>query len=400
MGGCRCSFRNCQSATKTNGDLHFFHYPVKHKERCNEWIRNARRPDFFVLPDDQLRNKVVCDLHFEKCYFTNALRKRLVHNAVPTLGVGCEDEVLNDNSGEFQNIDILPANEDGTIFTLDTDSMQHKSDDPISTYSFKNGTLVPVYEEESTEPIVYTLDQDEFKVVPNFRETSSEKNYVFVNTNKESDTTENYEIVFNGETQQPTIEKKGASTTTMEITTTTGYTRSDPKKVQMAPIEYVYVQPNIEDEPVDEEVEESKSVDTKMIIDDQVETVSNENNQKQIENQKHPKNKYSVKKKVLKQINNHSRQIASLKKALLQSNLRKVNTLNLNTIKGKVHPTFLGALTINLFKKQSNFSQNESEFLTTLYKLSPDCYNLLKEKLHWNLPSSNVVEGLIGQKSN
>lgn len=125
MGGCRCVYRSCQSSTSLSPGLHYFHFPVKDTQRCEQWIVNARKPDFRSLEKDKLRNKVVCSLHFEERCFTNEKHDRLVYNAVPTLG--CEEEEVTEDPLKYNypppaedtnNIMLIPVDADNTKFTL------------------------------------------------------------------------------------------------------------------------------------------------------------------------------------------------------------------------------------------------------------------------------------------
>lgn len=69
MGGCRCSYRNC--TVRSDGKTHLFHYPVFDKLRCHQWILNARNYDSLNLTVSQLRNKVICQHHFQDVMFMN-----------------------------------------------------------------------------------------------------------------------------------------------------------------------------------------------------------------------------------------------------------------------------------------------------------------------------------------
>ncbi|KAJ8979103.1 hypothetical protein NQ317_014115 [Molorchus minor] len=124
----------------------FFHYPVKHKERCKIWIENANKPQFCDLEEDQLRNKVICEYHFEDRWFPNSQKKRLLQGAVPTLdGDAVEDPVPEPTTclpSQLHDVQILPANEDGTIFVLDTDAMFNRSQ-KVESYIYKNGVILP-----------------------------------------------------------------------------------------------------------------------------------------------------------------------------------------------------------------------------------------------------------------
>uniref|UniRef100_A0A182MLR5 THAP-type domain-containing protein n=1 Tax=Anopheles culicifacies TaxID=139723 RepID=A0A182MLR5_9DIPT len=95
MGGCRCTFRECENGTATRKELHYFRYPVRNPERLKIWIRNAKRSEFLDLPTDKLCNKVVCQEHFERQMFMNELRDRLTHLAIPRLMPTPDGNVLN-----------------------------------------------------------------------------------------------------------------------------------------------------------------------------------------------------------------------------------------------------------------------------------------------------------------
>lgn len=69
MGGWRCSYRNC--SMKYDGKTHMFHYPVFDKVRCHQWLVNTGRLDFLNLKVSQLKNRVICQHHFNKEYFMN-----------------------------------------------------------------------------------------------------------------------------------------------------------------------------------------------------------------------------------------------------------------------------------------------------------------------------------------
>ncbi|XP_041979395.1 uncharacterized protein LOC121733250 [Aricia agestis] len=82
MGGCRCTYRNC--TVKSDGQVHLFHYPVFDKLRCHQWLMNAHRLDFLDLRVSQLKNRVVCQHHFEDHNFMNYKKDKLKFDAVPT----------------------------------------------------------------------------------------------------------------------------------------------------------------------------------------------------------------------------------------------------------------------------------------------------------------------------
>lgn len=64
--------------------MHFFHFPYKDVLRCKKWASNSGNLSFLSLPDNKLRNKVVCEIHFVEKAFMNFKKERLVKTAVPT----------------------------------------------------------------------------------------------------------------------------------------------------------------------------------------------------------------------------------------------------------------------------------------------------------------------------
>uniref|UniRef100_A0A182PLE8 THAP-type domain-containing protein n=1 Tax=Anopheles epiroticus TaxID=199890 RepID=A0A182PLE8_9DIPT len=85
MGGCRCTFRDCENGTASRKDLHYFRYPKSDADRLYQWAKNANRLEFLDLPVDKLANKVVCQEHFERKMFMNELCDRLTKLAIPRL---------------------------------------------------------------------------------------------------------------------------------------------------------------------------------------------------------------------------------------------------------------------------------------------------------------------------
>ncbi|KAL4715449.1 hypothetical protein ACJJTC_015352 [Scirpophaga incertulas] len=99
MGGCRCTYRTC--SIKTDGKTHMFHYPVFEKNRCHQWIINARRFDFFNLTVSQVRNRVICQHHFKDDCFMNYKKDKLTFNAIPTIdGPFCDSS--NEDKSKLQ----------------------------------------------------------------------------------------------------------------------------------------------------------------------------------------------------------------------------------------------------------------------------------------------------------
>lgn len=51
--------------------------------RCKMWPSKSGRDDFVDLPDDLLRNKVICSVNFVGSAFINFRNNRLIRSAVP-----------------------------------------------------------------------------------------------------------------------------------------------------------------------------------------------------------------------------------------------------------------------------------------------------------------------------
>lgn len=110
MGGCRCTFRNCENSTQNNPSMHFFHFPFRDLPRCEKWAEYSNNLAFLQLPINQLRNKVVCETHFKEQCFMNIKRERLTKFAIPTL--------LRTKNGEVVDFEIDQSNP--TIYDVQT----------------------------------------------------------------------------------------------------------------------------------------------------------------------------------------------------------------------------------------------------------------------------------------
>lgn len=351
MGGCRCSYRNCKSSTKLGGDLHFFHFPVKNKDRCREWIINAKRPEFQNLPIDQLRNKVICGLHFENHCFTNIHRKRLVHDAVPTLSGGSiEDEEQLD----IKDIQVLPTNSDATIFTVDTDSMQTSLDDTtMCTYSIKNGNLIPVFSEAD-------MDEEQTEILYiNHGIDGSNNEYLFL----ESKEQQSEDSAYNGNIT--------CTTETAEFTESIQYTETESSSKSLYNVEVIGVIENDDSQ---------KSIDP----------IKAESKRKIRKRKKYKNAENSIMQLLMK----HNREIAALKRALhKQLSLKPMHILK--ALDGRVPASMLAALRLQLFKQKKKLLADEAQLLTKLYATSKDSYHLFRDTLNWHFPEPTCIENLM-----
>lgn len=118
MGGCRCTFRSCPNNSSSQPNMHFFHYPIRDKERCEQWVQNSNNPEFLSYPDHKLRNRVVCQDHFRDHCFMNYLHDKLTKTAVPTImkmntgeifDFAVNDTNKSDHVEEFEIETILPV---------------------------------------------------------------------------------------------------------------------------------------------------------------------------------------------------------------------------------------------------------------------------------------------------
>lgn len=115
MGGCRCTFRDCNVSTTKNPGMHFFHFPLKERERFQKWLDLCKTHDMLELPLNKQRNRVICARHFRDECFMNYKKKRLVNSALPTL------MRLN----KTQAIDYEKDIHDGVLVTLTASRMPH-----------------------------------------------------------------------------------------------------------------------------------------------------------------------------------------------------------------------------------------------------------------------------------
>lgn len=384
MGGCRCSYKNCTNTTKTTENVHFFHYPVKHKERCKVWIENANKPQFCDLEEDQLRNKVICEVHFEDKWFPNSQKKRLLQGAIPTLDGDCKVEPHSEPletplylASHLQDVQVLPANADGTIFVLDTDTIFNRSQ-KVESYIYKNGDIVPTNSKPvkpavsafkpstSTEnnSVFSTYKNDKYETLPNSSKTYDER------TLDEGDTHE-YKVMVKKEVPEYQENILNKSIIHQIGSQNTGH---EPESMQYEPQrqELVYEESDMDSH---QKKSVSRSVNTKHIIPKSV-----------IEK--------SVSRNYLRKIKQHSRDIASIKRMLKQKafidSKPDINIL-LNSMKEQLPPTFFTILNLNLNNKY-DLTDDDIDFFTTIHKTSPQLYQMLIEKYKWNLPCVDIVE--------
>ncbi|CAH1153364.1 unnamed protein product [Phaedon cochleariae] len=367
MGGCKCTYKNCENTTKTTENVHFFHYPVKNKERCKAWIVNASKPQFCDLEEEQLRNKVICELHFENKWFPNSQKKRLLQGAIPTVDAGCTDEEETEPpmyvSPELQDIQILPANSDGTLFILDTESMFCRSSNKVESYVYKNGMIVP-----SNQAPKHEFKQITSRARPStsqFSNNVSDSYTLFSNSIKHEEMIDTSSI----KTEQPDyLENQNRFQTQ----------RNGLQSVQ----ENMDLEFEQNDEIHSSEISCRKNLQSPGMI-------------KSLPIKNAVPNP-ALGRNYLRKIQQHSRDIASIKKMLRQkvSTETKPNTnIILNSMKEQLPPTFFTLLNLNLNNK-CELTDEDVDFFTTIHKTSPEVYQLLIDKYRWNLPGVDIVEAV------
>lgn len=79
-----CVYLNCNNLKNTSDGISFFAFPVKDEARCKQWLINCGNIHLFDLEEQKLKNRVICELHFEPKYIIySGKRKHLTRNAVP-----------------------------------------------------------------------------------------------------------------------------------------------------------------------------------------------------------------------------------------------------------------------------------------------------------------------------
>lgn len=155
MGGCKCTFRNCTNTTANSPGMHFFHYPLKDRERYEMWAKYANTQEILKLPFCKARNKVICETHFKDDCFMNYKKDRLVHSAVPTIIRLGNDLCLDyENSENPSPKSLAPPNKPHLIRPMteekkvdkyilglfNGDDLEHQLTQNIESSSFSSGS--------------------------------------------------------------------------------------------------------------------------------------------------------------------------------------------------------------------------------------------------------------------
>ncbi|KAK5639099.1 hypothetical protein RI129_011591 [Pyrocoelia pectoralis] len=360
MGGCRCSYKNCERATNNSEkNFHFFHYPSKDFERSLKWIANAKKPAFLDLPKDQLRNKVVCQNHFEMHCFTNANKKRLVHHAVPTLDMGCTD------NPETVSVKVLQSDANGTVFTVDTESMNVHEINKVRSFLITNGDVVPAHsspeegsdvdEIEISKHELYSNSYDDFKI-----EDTMEGIEEISAKNESNDISEHFKPT---ESTNIVLENDNLEISFPVPPLT-------PRPVFSIPV------PPLTPRPVLVRMTDSISQNKKTtpISCDSPDIFS-----------------------LSKTVQKHTKEITKLKK-VLNARMRKTKFKKreiLNKLRSLIPSTLYAAVSLHMFRKREHFTHAEKHFLTTLYQSPPAVISVLNNQFKWKLPDSDQVRNML-----
>lgn len=382
MGGCRCSYKNCTRATNNSAkDFHFFHYPVKDPLRCAEWIANAKKPQFISLPEEQLRNKVVCQLHFEMQYFTNANKNRLIHNAIPTLDAGSDGEPPDVGN----NVQVLQRDSEGSVFTVETSQLVQSED--VASYIIENDNLVSARSTtvNLTGPVVI-----KGFVGPDGSDANRNQIQLYECTSYGS-----------GACGITRINAIG----TAEDLLADGVILGDDV--------YTNEPEDMSEEELNEMCEEESEDISRGMSDIKEEDLSNflptnirmiktctihPTSQMDLDTRNNDTDHEMLKvRDISKTLEKHTREIALIRHTLnarvrnSKPKRRFTKIRVLNYLQRLLPPTLLGAVSLQLLPKHINFTKREKQFLMALYKASPAVYEILQKQYKWKLPDISLV---------
>lgn len=327
------------------------------------WIQQANRLEFMNLPDDQLRNKVICGLHFEDKYFTNDQKKRLVHDAIPTLDAGCFE-----TANYVKDVEILPTSVDGSTFTLQGENLQ-SSGCGNENFSFKDGKVMLQNFANNLE--VYTIN-------PSYIQQSFTSNKdMFINQSEslmlmQESQTEEKDSIFNDLDiiRDHCLEKE---------------VKPEPKIKQDISFDVCISPPIV---PLaNGDCKYNPGIDTAPIFTG-TEDVPPKSSDKI--------RKVKLKKPtLLKTLNYHSQEIANIKRSLASTKFSRAKILR--SLKGKIPETMFGALSLQLNKTCSDLKPEEKSFLHALHTIAPTAHKTL-EDYGWHMPKHEINNGTIDIK--
>ncbi|KAG5865044.1 hypothetical protein JTB14_011998 [Gonioctena quinquepunctata] len=263
-------------------------------------------------------------------------------------------------SNDYQDVQVLPASSDGSIFVLDMDNMYSRSA-KVESYDYKNGMLVPSsstpkQEFKQRQPVVRPSTS---KASNPAKERYNASSNVFGNDPAMEETYDKFSIKMETPeyNESPKMHRNGAQKTHEELDYETNI---QEHMIEITDLQRKSVQPTVN----------SRNLVVKA------------------------PEKPALGRIYLRKIKQHSRDIATIKKMLRKKSLMEskpdMSTI-LNLMKEQLPSTLYTILTLNLNTK-CELSDEDVDFFATVHKTSPEVYQLLVDKYKWNLPCVDIVE--------
>lgn len=142
----KCVIIGCTSPAKAPG-----HYFPKNKELMKKWLEAISIPWLSNLPENEIRKRRICHLHFnENDYIFTLNRRRLKHNAIP---YNLQGNVIENNCQLLPNINQASMNQPSTSQKENTFEIQYDENIEIieSEFNMKEYNTNQEHEENIQE---------------------------------------------------------------------------------------------------------------------------------------------------------------------------------------------------------------------------------------------------------
>lgn len=360
-------------------ETHFFHFPIKNRERCIQWCVYSNNMDFLSLPDEKLKNKVVCDFHFQQNFFMNFKREKLNKtNAVPTIYVTDEGEI----DLLEQPMDWVEVNQAQAEIPEVAGQKNIDMDEYPDTIEFEVSELPPPVKKAKTDlkPVkILNIEHIEVPKVKIVQSTPKPKTF-------------------------PSVPRPSS------VTKTTVKTISPPKGYsirRVSPPQRVEQVANV----IKYDTEELTELPEMMIYetDEQhVEMVASNETNNEIKTilQQCMKDNAEIKELLISQqkstanrdSQSSSSSVTQQDVTINQSHLNKVQLFN--GIKRYLSPAMVALLRMDLFTSSAprDFKPDEKVICTEILQFGPEVYNFLLDEWRLRLPSRDKVEKWIEEK--
>lgn len=73
----KCSFAGCEVNNVDFPDVHMFGFPVNRPQVCCQWVDNCANEHLIPLSKSALKERKVCQNHFNNDHFTNEMKLML-----------------------------------------------------------------------------------------------------------------------------------------------------------------------------------------------------------------------------------------------------------------------------------------------------------------------------------